>query len=229
MALVLRRLNRHLNTGRESRLLAVRYFSGWDDTDNQRERAAPTISSYQQTKRYSIHLDTTNSHIEVGKMARAHHTYTRTVNRIASSTTFSSMNNLIGDHFFKQSPFLYSSFIIRPLSNQVTPSSDYTTKSQTSEAKIPIHADPKSSSIIKQTSSATPIAEKTFLGKIGDSLLGAGKATVSFISKIPGLLWFYITHSKERHEKWIEIKEAAKKEAHHYWMGTKVNEHVLCV
>jgi hypothetical protein len=37
------------------------------------------------------------------------------------------------------------------------------------------------------------------------------------------VIWFYITHSKERNEKWIEIKEAAKKEAHHYWMGTKVD------
>ncbi len=44
----------------------------------------------------------------------------------------------------------------------------------------------------------------------------------SFLSKIPGVLWFYITHPKEFKEKLIELKEAAKKEAHHYYMGSKL-------
>jgi hypothetical protein len=85
----------------------------------------------------------------------------------------------------------------------------------------------KSQTIVKQVSS-TQAPDKNIFAKIGDSLIGAGKATVSFIAKIPGVLWFYITHSKERHEKWIEIKDAAKKEAHHYWMGTKVTLYFLC-
>jgi LETM1 and EF-hand domain-containing protein 1 len=42
------------------------------------------------------------------------------------------------------------------------------------------------------------------------------------IAKTPGILYFYMTHPKEFKEKMLEIKEAAKKEAHHYYMGSKL-------
>ena len=44
----------------------------------------------------------------------------------------------------------------------------------------------------------------------------------SFLAKIPGVLWFYLTHPTEFKQKLIELKEAAKKEAHHYYMGSKL-------
>jgi len=44
----------------------------------------------------------------------------------------------------------------------------------------------------------------------------------SFLVKIPGVMWFYLTHPKEFREKLVELKEAAKKEAHHYYMGSKL-------
>eukprot|EP00571_Detonula_confervacea_P010644 CAMPEP_0172306976 /NCGR_PEP_ID=MMETSP1058-20130122/7927_1 /TAXON_ID=83371 /ORGANISM="Detonula confervacea, Strain CCMP 353" /LENGTH=721 /DNA_ID=CAMNT_0013019031 /DNA_START=532 /DNA_END=2697 /DNA_ORIENTATION=- len=38
----------------------------------------------------------------------------------------------------------------------------------------------------------------------------------------PGVLWFYITHPKDFRKKLAQLKEAAVKEAHHYWMGSKL-------
>lgn len=58
--------------------------------------------------------------------------------------------------------------------------------------------------------------------KAQDMLSSAISTLVSFLMKIPGLTWFYITHPKEFKEKLSELKEAAKKEAHHYYMGTKL-------
>jgi hypothetical protein len=152
---------------------------------------------------------------------RSYHTQTQHWMRPSSS-----LNYLIGIHKVQQLPFLYSS--LRPLSNQVTTSSENPSKAQSLDTKVSsTDSHAKSQTIVKQVSS-TQAPDKNFFAKIGDSLIGAGKATVSFIAKIPGVLWFYITHSKERHEKWIEIKDAAKKEAHHYWMGTKVTLYILC-
>lgn len=110
--------------------------------------------------------------------------------------------------------------MIRPLSNQGIPTSENPIKTQSLETKASTDSTTKPQNIVKISS--TQVSDHNIFEKITDSLIGAGKATFSFIAKIPGVLWFYITHSKERTEKWIEIKEAAKKEAHHYWMGTKV-------
>ena len=105
---------------------------------------------------------------------------------------------------YNHSRFLSTSH--RPFSSQGGPSTENPSKAQS----------------LSETKSQNKVTDKSFISKIGDAVIGAGKSTVSFIVKIPGVLWFYITHSKERSDKWIEIKEAAKKEAHHYWMGTKV-------
>ena len=50
------------------------------------------------------------------------------------------------------------------------------------------------------------------------------KLIVNFILRLPGNSWYYLTHSKERREKIAEIKDFAKKEFDHYWVGTKVSE-----
>ena len=52
----------------------------------------------------------------------------------------------------------------------------------------------------------------------------ASQAIADFIMATPGVLWFYLTHPAEFRQKMIDFKEAAKKEAHHYWMGTKVSK-----
>jgi len=42
------------------------------------------------------------------------------------------------------------------------------------------------------------------------------------LSKVPGVTWFYITHPRDLRKKLAELKELAVKEAHHYWMGSKL-------
>lgn len=63
---------------------------------------------------------------------------------------------------------------------------------------------------------------KSVPDKTKDLLLAAAKAISSLLAKTPGVLWYYITHPLEFRDKLIELKEAAKKEAHHYWMGSKL-------
>ena len=63
---------------------------------------------------------------------------------------------------------------------------------------------------------------KSVPDKTKDLLLAAAKAMASLLAKTPGVLWYYITHPLEFRDKLIELKEAAKKEAHHYWMGSKL-------
>lgn len=58
--------------------------------------------------------------------------------------------------------------------------------------------------------------------KAQSMLKSAVTSLASMIAKTPGILYFYMTHPKEFKEKMLEIKEAAKKEAHHYYMGSKL-------
>jgi hypothetical protein len=48
------------------------------------------------------------------------------------------------------------------------------------------------------------------------------KMVMNFLLRLPGNSWFLITHPKERKEKIQEIKDMARKEFDHYWMGSKV-------
>jgi hypothetical protein len=49
------------------------------------------------------------------------------------------------------------------------------------------------------------------------------KTVLIFLVKAPGNIFYYMTHGQERREKIQEIKDAAKKEFDHYWMGSKVS------
>ena len=81
---------------------------------------------------------------------------------------------------------------------------------------------PSSSSSASFSTSTTQLSEKSYAEKAREAILSASKAIVSFLFKLPGVMWFYLTHPKELRARLQELKEAAKKEAHHYWMGTKV-------
>lgn len=52
--------------------------------------------------------------------------------------------------------------------------------------------------------------------------MAASRAVARFLAASPGVLWYYVTHPSEFVGKLQDLKEAAKKEAHHYWMGTKL-------
>ena len=64
--------------------------------------------------------------------------------------------------------------------------------------------------------------EPSIVKKATDATLWALKAVLNMLAKTPGVLWFYLTHPKDFKNKLGELKEAAIKEAHHYWMGSKL-------
>jgi len=58
--------------------------------------------------------------------------------------------------------------------------------------------------------------------KAQETILWAIQSIISLMAKTPGVLWFYITNPKEFRNKLVELKDMAVKEAHHYWMGSKL-------
>lgn len=48
------------------------------------------------------------------------------------------------------------------------------------------------------------------------------KSASNTVLKTQSILWFYITDPKKIQKKLSELKQAAVKEAHHYWMGSKL-------
>ncbi|KAL7520769.1 hypothetical protein ACHAWX_005480 [Stephanocyclus meneghinianus] len=74
----------------------------------------------------------------------------------------------------------------------------------------------------KPLASATEKKESPVIKKAKDATIWAVKTLVSLMAKTPGVLWFYLTHPAEFRKKLVQLKEAAVKEAHHYWMGSKL-------
>lgn len=69
---------------------------------------------------------------------------------------------------------------------------------------------------------STEKTEPSIVKKATDATLWALKALFTMLAKTPGVLWFYLTHPTDFKNKLGELKEAAIKEAHHYWMGSKL-------
>jgi len=80
----------------------------------------------------------------------------------------------------------------------------------------------KSASALNVSKSFTEKKEFSVVKKATDAVQWALKSMFSVLAKSPGVLWFYITHPKEFRKKLAELKEAAIKEIHHYWMGSKL-------
>lgn len=95
-----------------------------------------------------------------------------------------------------------------PNDGKIEPSIVGSSKPDTSDAS-------KFKSIEKKDSSMTKKAQ--------DAVVWAIKSVVNLLAKTPGVLWFYMTHPSEFRKKLTELKEMAIKEAHHYWMGSKVS------
>ena len=55
-----------------------------------------------------------------------------------------------------------------------------------------------------------------------DLLVTSAKTVVTFVLKLPGNMFFYATHPKELVEQYCRLRDIAKHEAHHYWVGTKL-------
>ena len=77
---------------------------------------------------------------------------------------------------------------------------------------------------------ANPLTElsntstRSIVNKGTDAFISVMKTVLSFIFSIPGNVFYYLTHPTERRERIAGLKQAAKDEAHHYWMGTKVRK-----
>ena len=70
--------------------------------------------------------------------------------------------------------------------------------------------------------SATKMVEKS-----KSFIISSSKTIASIIIKLPGVMLFYLTHPREFKSKLSELVEAAKKEAHHYYMGSKVRKNTF--
>jgi LETM1 and EF-hand domain-containing protein 1 len=80
----------------------------------------------------------------------------------------------------------------------------------------------KSSSASHVSRTLSEKKEASGVKKATDTVQWALKSIFSLLAKSPGVMWFYITHPKDFRKKLAELKEAAVKEAHHYWMGSKL-------
>lgn len=64
--------------------------------------------------------------------------------------------------------------------------------------------------------------EQSIAVRSQEMVKSAISSLVSMLLKTPGILWFYMTHPTEFRDKLKELKDHAKKEIHHYYMGSKL-------
>jgi hypothetical protein len=89
-------------------------------------------------------------------------------------------------------------------------------------AKIPT---PKSSPhALSLQQSIAAIDPKAILQIVWNFTWTITKAVVKFTAMLPYNIVYYIFHPQDRRDKITEIKEIAKKEFDHYWVGTKVRD-----
>jgi hypothetical protein len=88
---------------------------------------------------------------------------------------------------------------------------------------------PETTEEIKPKAVLVEKKENTIVNKARDLTTWAIKSLVALLAKTPGVLWFYLTHPTEFRKKLVELKEMAVKEAHHYWMGSKVSYFLLSI
>lgn len=140
-------------------------------------------------------------------------------------------SNFINSDFFRLSPQSCSSYYnhdnfssfsngmgiqYRHFSTAPKPSEE---KEEKGESPTP----PSTSKALSAPKTSTSMAHSVSVSDKSQAMVtSAIKSLVSLIAKTPGILWFYMTHPKEFKEKMVELKEAAKKEAHHYYMGSKL-------
>lgn len=117
------------------------------------------------------------------------------------------------------------------LTGNLLPPKQKATSSSNPEATPPTALTKQSSSTETSASRAAAIAEanltladsiKAIPAQLGQLLKSASKAITNFLWKLPGVTWFYLTHPSDFRKKLVELVEVVKKEAHHYWMGTKL-------
>jgi hypothetical protein len=86
--------------------------------------------------------------------------------------------------------------------------------------KVPTPASPP----VQTNPFASLVASpKVVIQKGVDFIMTIAKTLLGFLIKLPGSVWFYITHPTDRKERIAGLKQMARDEAHHYWVGSKVS------
>jgi hypothetical protein len=86
----------------------------------------------------------------------------------------------------------------------------------------PVPTPPSSPPEESPLKSLQQASTKSIIRKALDMTVSASRTVVMFLVKLPGHIIFYATHPKETREAWHKLRDAAKEEAHHYWVGTKL-------
>jgi hypothetical protein len=81
---------------------------------------------------------------------------------------------------------------------------------------------PPSASFSTSTTPSSDEKKPSYAERAKLAIESATKSIINFFLKLPGIMWFYLTHPRDLYARMQELKEAAKKEAHHYYMGSKV-------
>jgi hypothetical protein len=111
-----------------------------------------------------------------------------------------------------------------PYEQRVSMSSS-SSSSETPKGSFSTHAKIPTPKVANPTSSS-PLASfdvKAMARSIVDLTWSITKMVARFILNLPGNTLFFLTHPKERRDKIVEIRDIAKKEFDHYYIGTKVN------
>jgi hypothetical protein len=87
--------------------------------------------------------------------------------------------------------------------------------------KVPTPASPPVQTSAFRTLIASP---KLVMQKGTDLTISVFKTVFGFLIRLPGNVWFYISHPTERKERIAGLQQAARDELNHYWGGSKVGE-----
>lgn len=78
----------------------------------------------------------------------------------------------------------------------------------------------------KAIKNSTALEKKGEMGSMitkgTDAASWAVTSLASLLARTPAALWFYLTHPRHLRAKLAELRDLAVKEAHHYWMGSKL-------
>lgn len=113
-------------------------------------------------------------------------------------------------------------FSTQPESKEGAGSSSTTPATTASGAKV---STPPSASFSTSTTSSDEKKQSYAVRAqeaIKSAITSASKAIVNFFFKLPGVVWFYLTHPKDLVARLHELKEAAQHEINHYYMGSKL-------
>lgn len=64
--------------------------------------------------------------------------------------------------------------------------------------------------------------KETMAQRMKSAIVSTSKVVWQFTYQLPGNMWFYLTHPAELRKRMADIQDVVRKEAHHYWMGTKL-------